>query len=193
MQTTHFSVIDHDGNMVAATLTVNRSFGSGFIAPGTGVILNDQMDDFSAKAGVPNFYGLLGDEANAIEPGKRPLSSMTPTFVFSDQVQAALGTPGGGRITTMVLLGVLDLVDGNPPSSWVSLPRFHHQHLPDEIVFEPGAFTDEEQLKLIALGHTLKPRDRSYGNMHVVMWHRPSNGVQGASDSRWPSGRALVQ
>jgi gamma-glutamyltranspeptidase/glutathione hydrolase len=151
------------------------------------------MDDFSAKAGVPNYYGLLGDEANAIEPGKRPLSSMTPTFVFSDQVQAALGTPGGGRITTMVLLGILDLVDGNPPRSWVSLPRYHHQFMPDEIVFEPGAFTDEEQLKLIQLGHTLKPRDRTYGNMHAVMWHRPSNGVQSASDSRWPSGRALVQ
>jgi len=192
-QTTHFSVIDHDGNMVAATLTVNIPYGSGFMVPGTGVLLNDEMDDFSAKAGVPNYYGLLGDEANAIEPGKRPLSSMTPTFVFSDQVQAALGTPGGGRITTMVLLGILDLVDGNPPRSWVSLPRYHHQFMPDEIVFEPGALSQAEQIKLMEMGHALKERKSTYGNMHAVMWHRPSNGVQSASDARWPSGRALVQ
>ncbi|MFQ5644239.1 MAG: gamma-glutamyltransferase, partial [Thiogranum sp.] len=135
--TTHFSILDREGNRVAATLSVNYPFGSGLVVPGTGVLLNDEMDDFSAKPGVPNAYGLVGAEANAIEPGKRPLSSMTPTFVESEHGIAILGTPGGSRIITMVLLGILDLEAGNAPQSWVSLPRFHHQYLPDVIQYEP--------------------------------------------------------
>ena len=101
--------------------------------PGTGVLLNNEMDDFSAAEGEPNAYGLIGFAANAIEPGKRMLSSMSPTIVRGDHRSAVLGTPGGSRIITMVLLGVLDFVEGNGPESWVALPRFHHQYQPDEI------------------------------------------------------------
>ena len=108
--TTHFSIIDTQGNRVAATLTINYPFGSGLVAGDSGVLLNDEMDDFSAKPGVPNAYGLVGAEANAIEPGKRPLSSMTPTFLETDDRVAILGTPGGSRIITMVLLAALDLM-----------------------------------------------------------------------------------
>ncbi|MDX1812585.1 MAG: gamma-glutamyltransferase, partial [Gammaproteobacteria bacterium] len=119
--TTHFSVLDADGNRVSATVTINYPFGSGFVAPGTGVLLNDEMDDFSAKPGVPNAYGLVGAEANAIAPGKRPLSSMSPSFLETKDGLAIIGTPGGSRIITMVLLGALDFYEGNGPTSWVSL------------------------------------------------------------------------
>jgi gamma-glutamyltranspeptidase/glutathione hydrolase len=132
--TTHFSVLDREGNRVAATLSINYPFGSAYVVPGTGVLLNDEMDDFSAKPGVPNAYGLVGAKANAIAAGKRPLSSMSPTFVESDAGVAILGTPGGSRIISMVLLAILDLANGQGPQSWVSLPRFHHQYLPDLIM-----------------------------------------------------------
>jgi len=128
--TTHFSVVDAEGNRVSATLSINLPFGSGFVAEGTGVLLNNEMDDFSAKPLTANAYGLVGDNANAIAPGKRPLSSMTPTFLETKDRIAVLGTPGGSRIISMVLLGVLDFADDNLPQSWVSLPRYHHQYLP---------------------------------------------------------------
>ncbi|HHO67771.1 MAG TPA: gamma-glutamyltransferase, partial [Gammaproteobacteria bacterium] len=153
--TTHLSVIDAEGNRVAATLSINYPFGSGFVAPGTGVLLNDEMDDFSAKPGVPNAYGLVGAEANAIAPGKRPLSSMSPTFVESGRGVAVLGTPGGSRIITMVALAILDLAAGNGPAHWVSLPRFHHQYLPDEIQHEPGALAPAVADGLRRRGHRL--------------------------------------
>jgi gamma-glutamyltranspeptidase/glutathione hydrolase len=191
--TTHFSVIDTDGNMVAATKTVNLPFGSAFMAPGTGILVNNEMDDFSAKPGEPNAFGLIGFTANEIQPYKRPLSSMTPTFMFGEHRQAAIGTPGGSRIITMVLLGVLDFMDGNGPESWVSLPRFHHQFLPDQISAEENAFTVEEIEALEALGHTVDVRDRTWGNMHGVMWDRQTGEVSAGSDPRWPSGRAIVQ
>jgi gamma-glutamyltranspeptidase/glutathione hydrolase len=113
MDTTHFSVIDREGNRVAATLSINYPFGSGYVSPSTGVLLNDEMDDFSARPGVANVYGLVGGSANAIASGKRMLSSMTPTFVETKDGVAILGTPGGSRIITMLLLGILDLADGN--------------------------------------------------------------------------------
>jgi len=125
--TTHFSILDGAGNRVAATLSINYPFGSGFVPPGTGVLLNDQMDDFSARPGTPNAYGLVGGEANAIAPGKRMLSSMTPTFVESERGLASLGTPGGSRIITMVLQGLLALDVGEAPAAWVAQPRFHHR------------------------------------------------------------------
>jgi gamma-glutamyltranspeptidase/glutathione hydrolase len=182
--TTHFSILDRDGNRVAATLSVNLPFGSGFVAPGTGVLLNDEMDDFSAQPGVPNAYGLVGGEANAIAPGKRMLSSMTPTFVESDKGVALLGTPGGSRIISMVLLAVLDLDAGEPPAHWVGMPRIHHQFLPDEIQYEPAAFTTEVVAALQALGHQLRPIEDGYGNMQAVYWDRVANRVEAASDPR---------
>ncbi|RDH82199.1 MAG: gamma-glutamyltransferase [endosymbiont of Escarpia spicata] len=182
--TTHFSILDREGNRVSATLSINYPFGSGFIPPGTGVLLNDEMDDFSARPGIPNVYGLVGGEANAIAPGKRMLSSMSPTFVASEEGVAILGTPGGSRIITMLLLGVLELADGKGPQAWVNRPRFHHQYLPDQVQFEPGALEDGVRTKLSAMGHSLKPLDSSYGNMQAVYWNRRSGEVSAASDPR---------
>jgi len=190
--TSHFSVLDREGNRVAATLSINYPFGSGYVVPGTGVLLNDEMDDFSAKPGVPNVYGLVGAEANAIEPGKRPLSSMSPTFVESEAGVAVLGTPGGSRIITMVLLGILDLDEGHKPQSWVSLPRFHHQFLPDVIQYEPDALAQTVREALEAKGHKLKPLNNSYGNMQAIYWDYNNNRVEAASDPRGV-GSAQVQ
>ncbi len=182
--TTHFSVLDKHGNRVAATLSINFPFGSGFVAPGTGVLLNDEMDDFSAKPGTPNVYGLVGGEANAIAPGKRPLSSMSPTFLESKQGVAILGTPGGSRIISMVLLATLDFAAANDPVSWVGLKRFHHQFLPDVLQHEPGAFSAEQATNLTQLGHTLKEVTDPYGNMQAILWDRKNNKVKTASDPR---------
>ena len=182
--TTHFSILDGAGNRVAATLSVNYPFGACEVPPGTGVLLNDEMDDFSAKPGVPNVYGLVGAEANAIEPGKRPLSSMSPTFIESKDGVAVLGTPGGSRIITMVLLGILDQAAGNKPDSWVSLPRYHHQYLPDTVQHEPDAF-DAGMIKSLTLrGHTLKQLNAEYGNMQAIYWDRNTGQVFAASDPR---------
>jgi gamma-glutamyltranspeptidase/glutathione hydrolase len=191
--TTHFSLIDADGNMVAATLTVNLPFGSGFMPPGTGLLVNNQMDDFSAKQGVPNAYGLIGFEANEIQPYKRPLSSMTPTFMLGADKRAVIGTPGGSRIITMVLLGILDFMRGNEPESWVSLPRFHHQYEPDRISAEPNAFTAEQIEALRALGHEVEVREDTWGNMHGAMWNLETGTVTAGSDPRVSTGRAVVK
>ena len=182
--TTHFSILDRDGNRVAATLSINYPFGSAFVPPGTGVLLNDEMDDFSARPGVPNAYGLVGGEANAIAPGKRMLSSMTPTFVESQRGVAVLGTPGGSRIITMVLLAVLSLDAGEDPSRWVAKPRFHHQFLPDEIQHEPAAFEPADARSLERRGHQLREIDDGFGDMQAVYWDRARNRVLGASDPR---------
>ncbi len=190
--TTHFSILDREGNRVAATLSINYPFGSGFVPAGTGVLLNDEMDDFSARPGEPNIYGLIGGEANAIAPGKRMLSSMTPTFVETAEGVAILGTPGGSRIITMLLHGILALQAGGGPKEWVNVPRFHHQYLPDEVQFEPGALTADEVMALTRLGHRLKPLKQRYGNMQVVYWNKSSNVVSAASDSRG-IGQALVR
>ncbi len=184
VDTTHFSIIDQEGNRVSATLSINYPFGAAFVPPGTGVLLNNEMDDFSSKPGVPNAYGLVGAEANAIAPGKRPLSSMTPTFLENEQQVAVLGTPGGSRIITMVLLGILEFTEGKQPNAWVSAPRFHHQYLPDAIQFEAGALNDETQNQLRALGHQLKPINRRYGNMQAILWDKQNNQLSAASDPR---------
>jgi len=189
--TTHFSIIDAEGNMVAATLTVNTPFGSAFMPPGTGFVVNNEMDDFSAKAGEPNAYGLIGFAANEIQPFKRPLSSMSPTFMIGGDKRAVIGTPGGSRIITMVLLGILDFMQGHEPESWVSLPRFHHQYEPDQISAEPDAFTAEQLTALEALGHVVRVRDGTWGNMHGVMWNLDTGRVSAGSDPRWPSGSAV--
>ncbi len=191
--TTHFSVIDTAGNMVSATLTVNTGLASGFIAEGTGVLLNNEMDDFSAKPGEPNAYGLIGEKANRIEPKKRPLSSMTPTFVYSDDQVAVLGTPGGSRIITMVLLGLLDFFDGHDVASWVAKPRYHHQYLPDRLYTEKDAFSAEliEQLK--GMGHDVRVHKGQWGNMHAVYWNKKTGEVAAASDPRTTTGSAVVK
>lgn len=184
MDTTHFSVLDQEGNRVAATLSINYPFGAGFVPPGTGVLLNDEMDDFSALPGAPNAYGLIGGEANAIAPGKRMLSSMSPTFLESDDQIVLLGTPGGSRIITMVLHGILAVIDGGQPADWVAAPRWHHQYLPDQISFEPNAFTASEQQALRAKGHRLQATGDTYGNMQLILWDRAAQRVQAASDPR---------
>lgn len=191
--TTHFSIIDAEGNMVAATLTVNLPFGSAFMPPGTGLLVNNQMDDFSAKQGEPNAFGLIGFIANEIQPYKRPLSSMSPTFMIGEDKRAVIGTPGGSRIITMVMLGILDFMEGNEPESWVSLPRFHHQYEPDKISAESNTFSAEEVAELQAMGHEVEVRERPWGNMHGVMWNLETGEVSGGSDKRWPSGRAIVK
>ncbi|MEM7206305.1 MAG: gamma-glutamyltransferase [Pseudomonadota bacterium] len=182
--TTHFSILDKQGNRVSATLSVNYPFGSGYMAPGTGVILNNEMDDFSAKPGVPNLYGLVGSGANAIEPGKRMLSSMSPSFLEKDGRVAIVGTPGGSRIITMVLLAALDFHAGGDADSMVSLPRFHHQYLPDKIFYEREAMNAEMVADLEARGHTLEEASRTWGNMHAIVWNTRQNVVEAASDPR---------
>ncbi len=190
--TTHFSVIDHQGNRVAATLSINYPFGSCFVAPGTGVLLNDEMDDFSSKPGVPNVYGLVGNEANAIEPGKRMLSSMSPTFLETEDRIAVIGTPGGSRIITMVLLGALEFFNGADAKTIVNLPRYHHQYLPDKIFYEADAFDAEMQDALKQKGHELQQGDRSWGNMHVVIQDKRSNRIDAASDKRGIGSSVIV-
>ncbi len=190
--TTHFSVLDRHGNRVAATLSINFPFGSAFAPPGTGVLLNDEMDDFSTKPGAPNVYGLVGGEANAIAPGKRPLSSMSPTFLENEHGIAILGTPGGSRIISMVLLATLDFAAGNGPRSWVGVKRLHHQFLPDVVQHEPGAFDTHQTAALEKLGHTLKQLDSPYGNMQAILWDRKLGKVLAASDPRG-GGKAQVR
>ncbi len=190
--TSHLSILDSEGNRVAATLSINLPFGSGFIPPGTGVLLNNEMDDFSAKPGAPNAYGLIGSEANAIAPGKRPLSSMTPTFLEWDDKVAILGTPGGSRIITMVLLAVLDAHAGHPPEYWVSRSRYHHQYLPDEVQAEPAFIGGDSARQLRLRGHDLRSTGRPYGNMQAILLDKKSNRVQAASDPRG-EGEATVR
>ncbi len=182
--TSHFSIIDQQGNRVGGTLSINLPFGAGFLEPATGVILNDEMDDFAISPMTPNQYGLVGVNANAVAAGKRPLSSMSPTFVEQTGRVAILGTPGGSRIISMVLLGILDFAAGNEPASWVAVKRFHHQYLPDVVQFEPGALTEEQQTALAQSGHELRELSRPYGDMQAVLWNTISGEVSAASDPR---------
>lgn len=189
--TTHFSILDKEGNRVAATLSVNYLFGACFVVPGTGFLLNDEMDDFSAKPGVANAYGLIGAEANAIEPGKRPLSSMSPTFLEDNRGVAIIGTPGGSRIISMVLLAALHYAAGADASSLVQLPRFHHQYMPDTVMFENNAFSEKAEQELELRGHVLKKQMSPYGggfghygNMQGIVWNTQKNKVTAASDER---------
>ena len=182
--TTHFSIIDKEGNRVAATLSINYPFGSGFVAEGTGVLLNDEMDDFSAHAGSANAYGLIGNEANAIAANKRPLSSMTPSFIENDNRLMIIGTPGGSRIITMVLLGMLDFIDGKDAKTIVSQPRFHHQYSPNKIQVESIGFTSKALNQLKQRGHEVDVLSRQYGNMQVILQSKSSNKTTAASDPR---------
>ncbi|NOT89303.1 MAG: gamma-glutamyltransferase [Lysobacter sp.] len=200
-ETTHFSIIDAEGNLVAATQTVNLLFGSGLIPPGTGLLLNNEMDDFALKPGTPNAFGVMGYDANAPKPGKRMLSSMTPTFMSSPDRVAVLGTPGGSRIITMVLLGALGYADGLDAQAVAALPRYHHQWMPDGIGAERDALPDDVVAALRAMGHTvITPKDSTdgrrssdtWGNLQTVEWDKRANVLHGGSDPRNPVGKAMV-
>ncbi|MDE2406865.1 MAG: gamma-glutamyltransferase [Xanthomonadaceae bacterium] len=201
-ETTHFSIIDAEGNRVGATQTVNLLYGSGLIPPGTGVLLNDEMDDFALKPGTPNAFGVMGYEANAPKPGKRMLSSMTPTFMESKDKVAVLGTPGGSRIITMVLLGILGYDDGLDARQVAALPRYHHQWLPDVIDAEPGAISADAGKALQAMGHAIdlppaqaeggRGSSHVWGNLQTVEWDKRSNRLQGGTDPRNEVGKADV-
>jgi gamma-glutamyltranspeptidase/glutathione hydrolase len=184
LDTTHFSVLDADGNRVAATISINLYFGSGYMAPTTGVFLNDTMDDFSIKPGHPNAFGLVGNTANAIAPNKRSLSSMSPSFVETPKGLMIIGSPGGSYIISMVLLGTLDYLDGMTAAQIVNDPRFHHQYLPDVIEYEKGALSAAEIAQLQAEGHKLQEGNRRWGNMQVITWDFASGKVEAASDPR---------
>jgi len=188
--TTHFSIVDAEGNRAAATLSVNLPFGAGVVAGDTGVLLNDEMNDFAIAPGVPNAYGLIGNEANAVQPHKRPLSSMTPAFVEDERGILVLGTPGGSRIMSMVLLGILQYVDSATidVDQIVGAPRFHHQYLPDRIEYEPNGFALEWIEALKAMGHTMQEGKRRWGNMQAVYVNRASGEAKAASDPRGKAG-----
>ncbi|NVJ60296.1 MAG: gamma-glutamyltransferase [Gammaproteobacteria bacterium] len=188
-QTTHYSIIDKWGNVVTNTYTLNFSFGNGRIAPGTGFFLNNEMDDFSAKPGSPNAYGLLGGEANSIEPKKRPLSSMTPTIVLKDnQPVLVTGSPGGSRIITAVLHQIINVIDfGMNIAEAANVPRFHHQWYPDKIFIEQGFSPDTLQL-LKQRGFNVQS-SRAGGSIQSV--GKTEGEVYGASDPR-RSGAASI-
>jgi gamma-glutamyltranspeptidase / glutathione hydrolase len=183
--TTHFSLLDTQGNLVAVTQTVNLPYGNAMVVPGTGFLLNNEMDDFSVKAGAPNAFGLVGEDANAIAPGKRPLSSMSPSILIGPERTAIIGTPGGSRIISMVILGLLNLMDGGGAQATAELPRFHHQYLPDAIAVEPGALSAEEIEALKQRGHAIELVQRPWGNMQVVVWNRSTGAVEAGTDKRW--------
>jgi gamma-glutamyltranspeptidase/glutathione hydrolase len=181
--TTHFSIVDKDGNAVSLTYTLNDWFGAHVTAAGTGILLNDEMDDFSAKPGAPNMYGLVEGPNNAVAPGKRPLSSMTPTIVTRDgQLAMVVGTPGGSRIPSAVIETISNMIDfGMTVTEAVDAPRIHHQWLPDEIGYERFGLSTDTVAKLEAMGHKVVPMD--YGN-HVaaILVGAPAIGAKPLGD-----------
>lgn len=188
-QTTHYSVVDKEGNAVAVTYTLNLNFGSGIVAGETGILMNNEMDDFSAKPGVPNAFGLIGGSANAIEAGKRPLSSMTPTMVLKDgKPWLVTGSPGGARIITTVLQQIVNAIDfGMNPAAATNTPRFHHQWLPDELRLEVGFSPDTIQL-LENAGYdvSVKPSMGRTQTIQII-----DDTMYGYSDPRNPDGSAI--
>ncbi|MGE5314939.1 MAG: gamma-glutamyltransferase [Acidobacteriota bacterium] len=187
-ETTHYSVIDKDGNCVSVTTTLNGSYGSGVTVTGAGFLLNNEMDDFSAKPGTPNMYGLIGNEANAIAPGKRMLSSMTPTILVKDNKPfMVVGSPGGSTIITTVLQTIVNVVDfGMNISEAVNAPRIHHQWRPDVIMYERFALSSDTIEKLRAMGHHLEERRGMQGLVEGILLKQTEEGrrVEGASDAR---------
>lgn len=188
--TTHFSIMDRWGNAVANTTTINLTFGSGVVVTGAGFLLNDEMDDFSAKPGVPNFFGAVGGEANAIEPYKRMLSSMTPTLVTKDdQVVLVTGSPGGTTIISSVTQSLLNaLLYDMSAEEAVNSPRFHHQLLPKDTIRMHDGFTEATVNELKAMGYTLD--NRRFGDVHLIK--RTKEGVEAASEKSG-RGKSLVQ
>jgi gamma-glutamyltranspeptidase / glutathione hydrolase len=206
--TTHYSVVDRMGNAVSATFTINDSFGAKVIAGNSGFFLNDEMDDFTAKPGVPNMFGLVQGKTNAVAPGKRPLSSMTPTIVLKDsQPVLVVGTPGGSRIITTVFEVILNVIDyGMSVQAAVDAPRVHHQWLPDTLAGEPFAISADSAHALTAMGYKIVPLEPwGSGNAAEVIGIAPADAaaakalgfprpgrLYGASDSRAPAGSAVA-
>ena len=188
-QTTHFSVMDKAGNAVAVTYTLNLNFGSGIVVEGTGILLNNEMDDFSVKPGVPNAFGLVGGAANAIEAKKRPLSSMTPTIVMkNNKPWLVTGSPGGARIITTVLQSVVNTIDHEMnPAEAIITPRVHHQWLPDELRVEAGISPDTIKL-LQDKGHKVVTK-APMGRIQIIQ--ADDSGFYGYSDPRNPDGKTL--
>ncbi len=206
--TTHYSVVDRSGNAVSVTYTINDSFGAKVIAANTGFFLNDEMDDFTAKPGVPNVFGLVQGKANAVAPGKRPLSSMTPTLVFKDgKPLLVLGTPGGSRIITTVLEVIVNFIDhGMTLQEAIDAPRIHHQWLPDTLAAEPFALSADTVKTLTAMGYKIVPLENwGSGNAVEAIGISPADAaaakalgfprpavLYGANDSRAPAGAAAA-
>jgi gamma-glutamyltranspeptidase/glutathione hydrolase len=190
-QTTHYSVVDGEGNAVAVTYTLNGNFGASVVAPGTGFLLNNEMDDFAVKPGAANLFGLVQGEANAIQPGKRPLSSMAPAIVEKDgRPVFVLGSPGGPRIITAVLETLMNLVDfGESSEAAVAAPRFHQQYLPDTVFYETGGLSPETQGALAAMGYSLKEQS-PWGAVELIAIE-PDGKLIGVNDPRRPAGAAL--
>jgi gamma-glutamyltranspeptidase/glutathione hydrolase len=185
-ETTHYNVVDADGNGVAVTYTLNGGYGSGVTVPGLGFLLNNEMDDFAAKPGSPNLFGLIQGEANAIQPGKRPLSSMAPTMLLKDgKVFMLVGAPGGSRIPNGVLQVILNVLDFRMnPQDAVDWPRFHHQWQPDKLYLERGISPDTIAL-LQAMGHTVESSERTAVVIARVETIVEENGwIEGGSDGR---------
>ncbi len=183
-QTTHYSIVDADGNAVSVTTTLNGNYGSSVVVKGAGIILNNEMDDFSAKPGSPNMFGLLGAEANAIQPEKRMLSSMTPTILEKDgKLFMVVGTPGGATIITSVFQVIMNVIEFRLPlQDAVQKTRFHHQWLPDQIYHEKNCFDAATAKKLAEMGHSLKERS-SIGQVEAILV-RPDGKLEGAADRR---------
>lgn len=190
-QTTHYSVVDAEGNAVAVTTTLNNGFGSGVTVAGLGFLLNDEMDDFAAKQGVPNMYGLIQGPANAIGPGKRPLSAMTPTIVVKNgKLAMVLGSPGGPRITTTVANIFLSVADGGLNiQQAVDAPRFHHQYLPDILYLEPG-FSPSTISKLRAMGYNVNAGAHYWSDGECIAVDPASGELSGGQDHRHNFGKA---
>jgi gamma-glutamyltranspeptidase/glutathione hydrolase len=181
-ETTHYSVLDQAGNAVSVTYTINGLFGAAVIAPGTGFFLNDEMDDFTVKVGVPNLFGLVQGEANAIAPGKRPLSSMAPTLITRDgQIHQVLGSPGGSRIITITLQTAINMIDyGMQPQEAVDAPRIHHQWLPDTIYAEPFALSPDTAALLRGMGYSITEQT-PWGAAELIARNPGAAGSQAAS------------
>lgn len=193
METTHFSVVDAAGNAVSNTYTLNGGFGSGVTIAGTGILMNNEMDDFASKPGAPNQFGLIQGEANAIAPGKRPLSSMTPTLVFKDgKLLLVTGSPGGPTIINTVLEVVTNVVDFQMPvAKAVAAPRLHHQWMPDVLVCEPSGISAATAAHLRTMGHKLEERTRPQGDSESIMIEAQTRHLLGAADPRSPDSRAV--
>ncbi|MGB1216887.1 MAG: gamma-glutamyltransferase family protein, partial [Saprospiraceae bacterium] len=183
-ETTHFSIVDKEGNAVSITTTLNSNYGSKVVVGEAGFFLNNEMDDFSAKAGVPNQFGLIGNEANAIEPGKRMLSSMTPTIVTKDnKLFMVVGTPGGSTIITSVFQTIVNVIEFNMSlEDAVHKKRFHSQWFPDEIMVEKNSLTLETIDELREMGHSFSSRDK-IGRVEAILV-RPDGKLEGVADDR---------
>jgi gamma-glutamyltranspeptidase/glutathione hydrolase len=194
METTHYSVYDSFGNAVSTTTTINSAFGSGVVVEGAGFLLNNEMDDFSGKPGVMNQFGLLGTEANSIQPEKRMLSSMTPTIILKDgEPYIIVGSPGGSTIITVVLQVILNCIDFNMNiREAIEAPRVHHQWLPDTLYYERHALTQEVKNELVAMGYAFADKDAGQlilGIAEGIMIDQKNKIIYGASD---PRGGGLV-